>query len=172
MPAVLTSAVLVYAASTLGAALLTGMVAALAAFAVAVTWLVRTVACAVTARRFFARMLTVPLVFGATLSLLAVDAPARVRFALARPAFDRAVQSIIAGGAAPEQFVRRLGTYAVESVERRGENIYFRIGDAGFLGGAGFAHLADGPPDPPVRFGENDSVRPLAPPWYEFTYSV
>ncbi|MBO0678175.1 hypothetical protein JRC04_11950 [Mycolicibacterium sp. S2-37] len=169
--AVLVAVLLAYSASTLGGAFGTGLLALLAALVVAAAWLVRTITCAALTRRFFVRMLAVPLVFALTVGLLAFDVPVRVRFALARPAFEQAVAAIQAG-APPEDFRRRHGTYPVDQVVRRGRNIYFSVAGAGFLGGAGFAYLPAGPPDPPDRFGESHTVTPMDAPWYRFSYSL
>jgi hypothetical protein len=155
--------------SSLGTSLAIGLSAFVAWCVVAGCWLFRTIACGVTARRFFLRMLAVPLVFVASSLVIQVDAPLRIRFALARPAFEQAVSSIQAG-AEPAQFAGRLGTYEVERVAHYDNKVYFTLDT--FLSDAGIAYLPDGPPDPKEldqREG-GGSVTPLAPPWYRFSF--
>lgn len=154
--------------SSFGTAFGTGLLGLAVGAVVLVCWLIRTLASAVTARRFFLRTLLVPLIFGLTLVAVQVDAPTRLRFAQARPGFQDAVRAI-EGGTDPAQFERRIGTYRVSTVWRSDSNVYFTL-EGGFLGSSGLVFLPDGPPDPPTTSGQSHtSYSPVRPPWYQFS---
>ncbi|MGA5464730.1 hypothetical protein [Mycobacterium sp. NPDC050041] len=165
--ALLAAALICWSNSSFGTAFGTGLLGLAVGAVVVACWLFRTVASAVTARRFFVRTLVVPVIFGATAVLIQVDAPARVRFAQARPAFEHAVTSI-EGGEDPARFVGRIGTYRISQVSSYGRDVYFTI-PGGFLGTNGLAYLPEGPSEP-ERQGEVSSIETqFTGPWYRFS---
>ncbi|MDO3635027.1 hypothetical protein [Mycolicibacterium arseniciresistens] len=165
--ALLCAAAFCWANSSLGTAFGTALLAFGATSVVVACWLFRTVASAITARRFFARTLVVPLIFGATAVLIGVDAPARLRFAQARPGFEHAVTSI-EGGADPARFAGRIGTYRVSQISTYGRDVYFTI-PGGFLGTNGLAYLPDGPSESEHQGELNSIETPFTGPWYKFS---
>lgn len=166
--AVLAAALICWSASSFGTAFGTGLLGLAVGLVVLAGWLLRTVASAVTARRFFLRTLVVPLIAAATLLAVEVDAPVRLRFAQAKPGFEDAVTSI-EGGADPAGFTGRIGTYRVSHVARYGRDVYFTF-PGGFLGSNGLAHLPDGPSPTESHSGQGATTTThFTGPWYRFS---
>jgi hypothetical protein len=166
--ALLCAAAFCWVSSSFGTGFELALLALGASFVVAACWLFRTVASAVTARRFFFRTLAVPLIAAATVLAIEVDAPVRVRFAQAKPGFEDAVASIEAG-ADPAGFTGRIGTYRVSHVARYGRDVYFTF-PGGFLGSNGLAYLPDGPSPTESHSGQGATTTThFTGLWYRFS---
>jgi hypothetical protein len=118
------------------------------------------------------RFLVAPLCGAMVLALLVVDAPLRVRWAMARDDFERAVDRVQAVEGYRSTDDLRIGSYDIVLVRRQGDAIFFYERNGALVDDAGFAYLPDGP-SPEFANGdfERPSYRHLGGPWYAWTAS-
>lgn len=147
------------------------MYSVLAGLAVCAGWLLRTLCCLISTKRFSWWMAVVPAVIVLCLGLNAAEVPLRVRFALAENDFDRVAAAVAADPRAAGAAGSRIGSYAVTSIDVHSGRVYFTVAGSGFLGQGGFAYLPSGPPGLSDPVGESVTVTALTGPWYVFSSS-
>ena len=107
------------------------------------------------------------------LVLLIAAVPLRIRFAMSRGDFDRAVATIDTAEEPDSSNTRQIGSYEISNVvSLEGGGILFYEAHGNFLDDAGFAYLPDGPASAPGNGSfENPQFTHLTGPWYTFTAS-
>ena len=105
--------------------------------------------------------LALPVIVVAAAIAVSLDAPARARFELSRPAMDRAARDVLAGRRDPSK-IHRIGLWEVDRAERVGPSFRFLVKESGLFDSIGFAYSTRG--EPPY-VGE-DSYWHVEGPWY------
>jgi hypothetical protein len=116
--------------------------------------------------------LVAPLCGALLAGLTVANVPLKARWALSRPAFDGAVEEIIAEDVHRMTGSERLGLYSISRFDRHGDAIFFYEQSGGFLGISGFAYLPDGPRPQFDRYFETLSLTHLQGPWYIWSSSI
>lgn len=121
-------------------------------------WVVRLGLALLFDRRWSWAWLVLPLVIGVSIGLVEVDAPLKIRFHFAQPAFERAM----AGNSTP----KHAGTYTVLDRVDLGARTLF-VTDYTFEGEAGFVYVPPGSPGDAISTPEGTfALRHLAGRWY------